>query len=106
MKTFILKCRFCSKITGQYTYPDNLTVEDLGIADVRCENCEAKYGNYSKMEQDFKGTHKEFISIMEKSEYKRSKFDVEMAKIQVELEPVLGKANLKITQKRVKIKKK
>ena len=90
MKTFILKCRFCSKITGQYTYPDNLTVEDLHIADIRCSEHEQEFGSYSKMEQDFKGTHKEFISIMEKSEYKKSKFDAEMAKIQAELEPVLG----------------
>ena len=79
-------------------------MEDLGIADVRCENCEAKYGSYSKMEQDFKGTHKDFISIMEKSEYKRSKFDAEVDKIQAELGPVLGGITLKKSKKYVTIK--
>ena len=103
-KILQLKCRFCSKITGQYTYPDNLTVEDLGIADIRCSDHEIEFGSYSKMEQDFKGTHKDFISIMEKSEYKRSKFDTEIAKIQVELEPVLGGIKLRKSKKRVKIK--
>jgi len=103
-KILQLKCRFCSKITGQYTYPDNLTVADLHIADVRCSDHEQEFGSYTKMEQDFKGTHKEFISIMEKSEYKRSKFDAEMVKIQAELVPVLGSSKLRKSKKCVKIK--
>jgi len=106
MKTYNLTCRFCNKKCGEYQYPEDLNVKDLGIADVRCSDHEIEFGSYSKMEQDFKGTHKEFISIMEKSEYKRSKFDAEVDKIQAELEPVLGKANLRKVKKRVKIKKK
>ena len=96
MKTFILTCRFCQKITGQYTYPDNLTVADLGIADVRCGDCEKKYGSYKEMHDIFLrdvGTHDEFLTTIKKADYKKADFDVEVSKIkQAKIKPVLGKA--------------
>lgn len=85
MKKLILKCRFCSKITGEYQYPDNLSVADLGIADIRCETCEGKYGSFKEMADEFTrdiDTYNKFKSVMIKSEYKRAKFDLEVAKIQ------------------------
>lgn len=45
-KTHNLICKFCGKQTGEYKYPDNLTVADLGIADVRCGSCEKVKGTY------------------------------------------------------------
>ena len=87
MKILILKCRFCDKITGEYKYPDNLTVADLGIADTRCEICEGKYGSFKEMSDEFTrdcGTYDEFKTVIAKSEYKRAKFDLEVAKIKNE----------------------
>ena len=81
LKILQLSCRFCGKQTGTYKYPDNLYVADLGIVDVRCDEHEAEFGNYAKMEQDFKGTHDEFLALIKKANYKRAKFDVEIQKI-------------------------
>jgi len=94
--TLQLKCRFCGKITGEYKYPDNLTVADLGIADVRCDQHEIEFGSYSKMSQEFEQlgkTHDEFLATIKKADYKKVNFDVEVSKIkQAEIKPVLGKA--------------
>ena len=94
MKIYELKCRFCDKKTGEYKYPDNLTVADLGIADVRCEDCEIKYGSYKELHDTFLqsvGDHSEFLKVIAKSDYKKSKFDIEISKIKTAmLKPILG----------------
>ena len=109
-KTLILICRFCGKQTGTYQYPSALNVEDLKIADVRCEDCEIKYGSYKQMHDEFLqdiGNHDEFLKIIKKADYKKENFGVEIQKIKtMELEPVLGgvkKKKLKFIQKRGKI---
>jgi len=110
LKTLQLKCRFCSKITGEYKYPDNLTVADLGIADVRCEQHEQEFGSYKKMHDEFLqdiGNHDEFLTIIKKVDYKKDNFDKEVEKIKTAmLEPVLGNSKLRKVKKSGIIKKK
>src|SRR3990167_1560601 len=91
LKTLQLLCRFCNKKCGEYQYPDNVSIADLGIVDVRCEQHKQEFGSYSKMEQDFNGlgTHAEFLTIIKKADYKKDKFDAEVQKVKM-LEPVLG----------------
>ena len=92
-KTHNLTCRFCGKITGTYKYPDNLTVADLGIADVRCRDCEVKNGSYKSMHDEFLrdcGDHKAFLTTIKKADYKKVNFDKEVEKIKTAmLKPVL-----------------
>ena len=93
-KILQLLCRFCGKQTGKYIYPGNLSVSDLHIADIRCSEHGQEFGSFSKMSQDYMAlgkTYDEFLTIIKKADYKRTKFDVEIAKVkEAMLKPVLG----------------
>ena len=94
LKTYNLLCRFCQKHCGEYQYPDDVSIESLGIADIRCSDCEILYGSFSKMSQEYMTlgkTYDEFLTIIKKADYKKDKFDKEVEKIKTAmLKPVLG----------------
>jgi len=79
----ILKCRFCDKKVGELDLPKEQSFNSEMFADIRCSDCEEKYGYYKDIvleaEQKLKGLVKdedlpakikEFISD---GEYKKDK---------------------------------
>lgn len=55
----ILRCRFCGKKVGEIDIPKGKTFDPAMFADIRCSDCEKKYGNYHDIvletEQKLKG---------------------------------------------------
>ena len=85
MKIYEIKCRFCGIKNGELKVPDNYLANPLlEIADSRCDAHEIEHGNYKEMENEYKQKinkpNAEFLKIMQKSEFKRSKFDTELEK--------------------------
>lgn len=74
-----LICRFCGTKTGE--------MEDLSIvADVRCSACEAMYGEYKKMHDEYLqkcGTYEGFPEMVKKAKFKQDAFDLLLAKKKV-----------------------
>lgn len=83
-----LKCRFCPNITGSVQVPEKLnhkkmediTLEDLGIFDVRCTDCESTHGTIQEMKRRYEKnvpehSPEEFNQILEDSGYSKTNFD-------------------------------
>ena len=83
MKTYQIKCRFCSNVNGTIELQDDSLVPE--IVDSRCDTHKVEFGEYKDMEVKFRrevrGTHEEFLKIMEKAEFKKDKMDVEIEDI-------------------------
>ncbi len=46
---YTLKCRFCNKKVGELDLPEGKSFNQEMFADIRCSDCEVKYGVYSNI---------------------------------------------------------
>lgn len=78
-------CQFCGKQNGYIDVPEEkvpeggeVTSDDLGVADVRCSECEADKGSYKDMEMEFYsetgGTYDDFKAMHAQAEGDVKKF--------------------------------
>ncbi len=82
---YILKCQFCDKPVGEIDLPEGQTFDEKMFADIRCDDCEKKYGNYHEMEveaeQKLRGLvkdeelHDKVVSFLEEANFKKSDLD-------------------------------
>ena len=78
MRTIEIKCRFCDKINGSFDIPDDVvaTYEEL-VEDARCDEHEAKFGNYKDMEEAYLaagGSIENFKADIAEADYKIQNF--------------------------------
>ena len=87
---FEVKCRFCGAISGTKSMlkteweGKTPTLEDMGIADCRCDADTALHGDYADMNRRFLasgGTPENFKKVMEKLHFKKDGFDDELKKV-------------------------
>lgn len=84
MQTYFLRCRFCNVTTGQIQFREIPADIASQFVDIRCPSCEHSFGNYKKMEEQFKDRkiqNTKFEEVIERAHFKQADFTKELDKL-------------------------
>jgi len=62
---YTLKCKFCNKEVGELDLPEGQVFDPQMFADIRCSDCEQKYGSYHDIVVEVEQKLRNFIKDTE-----------------------------------------